>query len=212
MAAARGDAVIARLLAACAALMLACAAHAQDGLEAIRERLAQPALLRGEFTQEKQLAGFRNPLRSSGRFVLARERGIVWDTLQPFASSMVVTADRIRSRLPDGSARVEVDAAQQPALGAVNATLFALFAGELAVLSERFDIEPAVVDAERWTLGLTPKAGGLAEVFVRIDLEGDAHVRKVRIEERSGDTTLIAFDALSATPVALSDDEARAFD
>ncbi|MBB5206774.1 outer membrane lipoprotein carrier protein LolA [Chiayiivirga flava] len=204
--------MIARLLAAGAALLLACGAHAQDRLDAIRERLAQQTLLRGEFSQEKRLAGFRNPLRSSGRFVLARKRGIVWDTLQPFASSMVVTADRIRSRLPDGSARVEVDVAQQPALGAVNATLFALFAGELAVLSERFDIEPAVVDGARWTLGLTPKAGGLAEVFVRVDLEGDAYVREVRIEERGGDITRIAFDALRTTPAELSEAEARAFD
>lgn len=201
-----------RTVAALGLLLLSFVATAQDGLDAIRERLAQPTLLRGGFSQSKQLAGFRNPLRSSGRFVLARDRGILWETLQPFPSAMVVTADRIRSRLPDGSARVEVDAAQQPALGAVNAMLFALFAGDVTVLSERFDTRPAVMDEGRWTLGLVPKVGGLAEVFVRIDLEGDAYVRKVCIEERGGDITQIDFEALSETPAALSDDEARKFD
>lgn len=193
-------------------LLGAGAATAVDGLDAIRERLAQPTVLRGDFTQAKQLAGFRNPLRSSGRFVLARERGIVWETLQPFPSAMVVTADRIRSRLPDGSSRIEVDAAQQPALAAVNAMLFALFAGDVAVLSERFETTSAMLDANGWTLGLVPKAGGLAEVFERIDLEGDAYVRKVRIGERGGDVTTIHFDALSDTPATLADDEAQAFD
>lgn len=196
-------------------LVLLCTAgiaSAQDSLDGIRERLARPDVLRGEFTQHKQLAGFRNPLRSSGSFVLARERGIVWRTLAPFPSTTVVTADRILSRLPDGSSRVELDAREQPALGAVNALLFALFAGDVAVLSERFDTTPATPDDTRWTLGLVPKPGSLRDIFVRIELEGDAYVRNVRIEERGGDVTEIIFAALVDTPAAPTDDEARQFE
>lgn len=196
-------------------LMLLCMtsiASAQDSLDGIRERLEQPAVLRGEFTQQKHLAGFRNPLRSNGAFVLARERGIVWRTLAPFPSTTVVTADRILSRLPDGSSRVELDAREQPALGAVNALLFALFAGDVAVLSERFETTPAMPDDTRWTLGLVPKPGALRDIFVRIELEGDAYVRNVRIEERGGDVTGISFAALVDTPAALTDDEARQFE
>ena len=201
-------------LLACAFVLLCMAgiASAQDSLDGIRERLAQPAVLRGDFTQQKRLAGFRNPLRSSGAFVLARERGIVWRTLAPFPSTTVVTADRILSRLPDGSTRVELDAKEQPALGAVNALLFAVFAGDVAALSERFEAAPATAGDARWTLGLVPKPGALDDVFVRIELEGDAYVRQVRIEERGGDVTEISFAALIDTPPALTDDEVRQFE
>ena len=195
-----------------ASLFLVDIASAQDGLDGIRKRLVQPAVLRGEFTQQKRLTGFRNPLRSSGAFLLAKEHGIVWRTLVPFPSTMVVTSDRILSRLADGSTRIELDAQEQPALGAVNALLFALFAGDVEVLSERFETAAAMPDSSHWTLGLVPKPGAFGAVFLRIDVEGDAFVRHVRIEERGGDVTEISFTALIDAPAALTDDEARQFD
>ena len=200
------------LMLLCLLSCLSGTAWTQDGLDGIRERLAQPKVLRGEFTQQKHLAGFRNPLRSSGSFVLSRERGIVWETLAPFPSKTVITSDRILSRLPDGSMRVEMDGEQQPALAAVNALLFALFAGDVAALSERFETTPATSDATRWTLGLVPKPGALDRVFLRLEVQGDAFVRRVRIEERGGDVTEIAFEKLSAAATTLSDDEARQFE
>lgn len=208
------SAIAMRLL--CAGLMLvAClggSASAQDSLAGITERLARPDVLRGEFSQEKRLAGFRNPLRSSGSFLLVRERGIVWRTLAPFPSTTVVTSDRILSRQPDGSSRVELDAKQQPALGAVNALLFALFAGDIAALSDRFEAAAAVPDDTHWTLELTPKPGALDDIFVRIVLSGDSYVRHVRIAERGGDITEISFAALVDAPAALTDEEARQFE
>ena len=39
---------------------LALPAHAKDG-DGVRARLAKPAVLRGQFEQQKQLQGFRNP-------------------------------------------------------------------------------------------------------------------------------------------------------
>ena len=59
------------------AMLIAMAApvHAADG-DGVRARLAKPAVLRGQFEQQKQLQGFRNPLKSSGDFLLLRDRGI----------------------------------------------------------------------------------------------------------------------------------------
>ena len=93
-------------------------AVAAEPLARVRAQVAQVPLLRGEFRQEKQVAGFRNPLRSSGRFLLARDKGVVWTTLAPFPSETVITQDRILSRQRDGSRRVEVDGRQQLACAA----------------------------------------------------------------------------------------------
>src|SRR5690606_19819152 len=128
------------LRASLLALMLACgvvvpAAAADVTVDSIAREVARPAVLRGEFAQEKQVSGFRNPLRSQGRFVVARGRGVIWSTLRPFPAEMVVTADRILSRQRDGSTRVELDAREQPALRSVNAVLFALMSGDVQALS-----------------------------------------------------------------------------
>lgn len=181
-------------------------------LNAIRARIAPVAVLRGVFSQEKHLAGFRNPLRSQGRFLLVRERGVRWTTLTPFPSEMVVTHDRILTRQRDGSSRVEVDARQQPALRSINTLLFALMGGDLAALMTRFELQSATLDALEWQVTLRPRPGALAQVFTRITLAGDGHVRHVALEESNGDRTAIAFSQLAESPVQLSPDEARGFE
>ena len=67
-------------------------AMAADPLAQVRSQMAQVPVLRGDFTQEKQVAGFKNPLRSNGRFLLARHKGVVWTTTAPFPSEIVITA------------------------------------------------------------------------------------------------------------------------
>lgn len=183
-----------------------------DAAATVKARLAQPEVLRGRFAQEKKLAGFNNPLRSDGRFVLARGQGVIWDTLAPFASGMTVTPDRVLSRAADGSNQVEIDARQQPGLAAVNRLLFAVLGGDVAALSERFDLVLDAGEGEQWRLKLTPRPGAVADVLTTVTLEGDRYVRKVHIEERAGDITSIVFDDLTDTPATLSDAEARRFE
>ena len=83
-----------------------------EALAGVRERIEQPEVLRGRFEQEKQLKGFRNPLRSTGTMLLVRERGIAWDTSEPFASSAVLTREKLTSELPDGSLIQHADAGE----------------------------------------------------------------------------------------------------
>ena len=162
--------------------------------------------------QEKQLQGFKHPLNSEGRLLVARTHGVIWTTLKPFPSELVLTRDRILSRQADGRSRVEVDARTQPALRSVNAMLFALMSGDVQALTARFDARPSLRADNGWTLLLTPKPGALAQAFAQITLEGDRYVRSVLIEERNGDRTRLQFTALAESPAQLSADEARRFD
>lgn len=198
------------------ALMLACgavlpASAAETTVESIAAEVARPAVLRGGFSQEKQVSGFRNPLRSQGRFVVARGHGVIWSTLTPFPSEMVITADRILSRQRDGRTRVELDAREQPALRSVNAILFALMSGDVQALSGQFNVS-ATREGQGWALRLTPKSPVLAKAFASLALHGDHYVRQVEIIEASQDRTLIAFSALTETPATLSADEAARLD
>lgn len=184
---------------------------ADPQVEAITATMARPDVLRGQFTQEKQVSGFSNPLRSQGRFVVAREHGVIWTTLKPFPSEVVVTADRILSRQRDGSTRVELDARQQPALRSVNAVMFALMSGDVQALSSQFNVA-ATREGRGWRLHLTPKSSMLARAFRSLTLHGDRHVREVEIVEANDDRTRIRFSEMSEAPATLDADEARRFD
>lgn len=179
-----------------------------EALSKLREHIEQAPVLRGQFTQEKRVAGFRNPLRSSGRFVLDVQRGVIWDTREPFASEVLLTPERIATRLPDGRLHVEADARQQPELAVINATLFALMAGRIEVLEQEFRIRSLSVVGQQWQLELEPRDARLAQVFTRIDLTGARHVEQVLLHAHDGDHTLIRFTGLSTEPARLSADEA----
>ncbi len=53
--------------------------------------LAADEVLRGSFAQQRQLSGFKTPLRTEGRFVLAPVRGLIWQAEKPFAVTTVIT-------------------------------------------------------------------------------------------------------------------------
>jgi len=197
----------------CALLLVAAplVQAADAAVDAITQAVARPDVLRGQFTQEKQVSGFKNPLRSQGQFVVARKHGVIWSTLKPFPSEVVVTADRILSRQRDGSTRVELDARQQPAMRSVNAIMFALMSGDVQALSSQFNVE-ATREGQGWRLKLTPKSAMLAKAFQSLTLQGDRYVRQVEIIEANQDRTRIQFTALSEAPATLNADEARRFE
>ncbi len=185
---------------------------AADDLELVRQRVAQVRVLRGGFEQEKRIAGFRNPLRSQGRFLLSRDKGVVWTTLKPFPSEMVITRERILSRDEAGNSRVQADSKRQPALRQVNAMMFALMGGDVSALAARFEIDAEALPGNAWSLTLKPKAAALEKTFSRIELHGDRYVREVEILEAGGDRTVLKFVELSETPARLDADEASRFD
>lgn len=186
-------------------------ARAADPLAQVRAQVAQVSALRGEFTQEKQVAGFKNPLRSNGRFLLARGKGVVWTTTAPFPSEIVITQDRILSRQRDGSRRVEVDGKQQPGLRSVNAMMFALMSGDMKALTSTFEVkeEPA---GQGWKMTLVPRSRQLAQAFTSVRLAGDRYVREVELREANGDLTRLRFSGMSEAPTTLSRDEAARFE
>ncbi len=182
-----------------------------DPLAEVRSQVAQVPLLRGEFSQEKRVAGFRNPLRSNGRFLLVRDKGVVWSTTAPFPSETVITQDRILSRQRDGSRRVEVDGRQQPGLRSVNAMMFALMSGDMKALTSTFEVKAEPV-ARGWKMTLVPRSRQVAQAFTSVRLSGDRYVREVELREANGDLTRLRFSGMSESPATLSRDEAARFE
>ena len=178
-------------------------------IETIGQRVVDAPVLRGAVEQRKTVKGFRNPLVSRGNFLVARELGVVWHTLQPFESTLVVTRDRLISHQSDGSVGTLIDAHDEPGLRMVNELLFALIRADLAVLTARFYIEGSLQRGDVWQLTLTPRDEMLAQWLTRAELEGDDHVRIVRLDEVRGDSTLIRFGEQQVGDVPTASETAR---
>ncbi|WP_255989072.1 outer membrane lipoprotein carrier protein LolA [Chitinolyticbacter albus] len=185
-------------------------APAADLAQSVRERLAQPPVLRGEFEQRKQVAGFKKPLLSRGDFIVARERGVLWRTTSPFASQLRLTRNEIVAT-QGGQVAFRLDAAKEPSVRMINALLFALLNGDIDALTEHFGVD-GEASGQQWQLVLTPKSAALARLMTRVSLSGDQYVRQIDIAEANGDRTAIRFSAQHSTPSRLSGEEAARFD
>ena len=178
----------------------------------VRVKLADTPVLRGQFEQNKHLQGFRGSLLSKGDFLLARDRGVIWNTRSPFASTIVLTKQRLLARQADGNTRIVGVDGKAPAVATMNALLMALLSGDIAVLSRQFDLKETTLSDGLWQLELAPKPGGLAKVFRRIVLRGTKHVESVQLQEASGDSTDIRFSLLRDSPALLSAEETKSFE
>lgn len=166
------------------------AAIAEPSLaQAVRERLQQPEWLRGEFTQTKKVPGFAKPLVSTGNFVAARGRGVLWRTLKPFASELRLTQNEIRAT-QGGQTAMRLDAAREPAVRLITTLMFSLLNGDVSGLADVFEVTGSTKGAS-WQLSLAPKPGALQQVLKKVELEGDGFVRRIQLFEANGDESLI---------------------
>jgi len=175
----------------------------------IQAILAKPKVLCGRFDQTKRLAGLKNPLRSSGRFCVVADKGVLWRSLQPFANTLRLTRDEIVQWQGERVTQ-RLNAQQEPTLRLINSLLFAVLAGDFGQLEKHFDVDGVVRDGT-WNVKLKARDSGVAKVIGAIALEGGAYVKNITIDEATGDRTHIVFSAIQTGDHAMSSDEAALF-
>jgi hypothetical protein len=188
------------------------AASAQDDatLRQIQALLAKPAAMCGRFDQAKTLVGLRHPVRSSGRFCVVLDKGVLWTTVLPFPATLRLTKDEIVEYHGDQVTK-RLSAREEPTVGVINDLLGSLLQGDLNRLTGSFAISGAV-DQQDWKARLVPKDRGMKHVISGIELNGSAFVRQITIHEASGDVTDIMFSAIVTGPAALRPEESRQFE
>lgn len=166
-----------------------------DDAAALLGRLHEPAVLRGDFVQSRQIAGFRQPVESSGHFVVARGTGLLWHTTRPFESLLSATGERLRVSNGEGQPEMTLDARREPMLRTISGLLQSVVAADIAALEAQFDVQVRLVGDAGWELALQPRETMLRERFPSMELAGAAHVATVVLREHGGDTTTIRFSA-----------------
>lgn len=186
-------------------VLLACPPAMAFDLADLQKQLSAPAVVSGNFVQEKHLRALAQPLTSQGRFVLARDHGLLWLLRTPLRQDYRINANGIARRDPDGWQTLP----NQSAGAQQNRLFFAVLQGDSSGLQRDFELSLSG-DAEHWQLRLTPRSLLLKQIFTRIDITGGRFVERIDLAETQGDSTVLRMqDSRGAT--ALSESERRDF-
>ncbi len=177
----------------------------QTALAHLTERLDQVRLIQAEFTQTKTLLALKRPLKTSGRLVFMRDKGVLWRIEKPYQASYLLGPDTVVEITPDGHRRVR-PVQEVPALAQVGNVFQAIFRGNLQSLENHFNVR-ADANAATFQVVLDPKPP-VARFLKRITARGGQFLDGIDIEETSGDRTRIEFTGTRLdTPLADTDRE-----
>lgn len=188
-----------------AALLLAAPLALAFDLEQLSAQLAEPAVVRGPFIQEKHLRALPQPLTSQGRFVLAKDQGLLWLLHSPLQQDYRIDDAGIARREGGNWQRLP----QQSAAARQNRLFLAVLQGNGSGLQRDFELALSGT-ADAWRLSLTPRSALLQQIFSRIEIAGGALVERIELVETQGDRTLLRLPQ-SEAGAALNEAERRAF-
>ncbi|MFV3371566.1 outer membrane lipoprotein carrier protein LolA [Pseudomonas sp. NY15435] len=166
-------------------LMLAPLAHAFD-LPQLAAQLGKPAVVRGEFVQEKHLRSLPQPLVSKGHFVLAKQHGLLWLLQTPLKQDYRIDDKGIARRDASGWQQLP----QRSASAQQNRLFLAVLEGDSSGLQRDFDLALSG-ESNDWKLTLTPRAVLLKQIFDSIEIAGGELVQRIELHEAQGDRTVL---------------------
>ncbi|MGE5540453.1 MAG: outer membrane lipoprotein carrier protein LolA [Gemmatimonas sp.] len=151
------------------------------------QSLGADEVLRGRFVQERQLSGFKSPLRSEGHFVLAPSRGLIWDADKPFAVTTIITPDGLAQNI-DGSQALRLDAAKVPFLSRLYDMLGGALSGDWRRMEADFTVTRTGND-KSWRVSMVPRTSdNVAMPFRSIEVTGGRFVDVIVMTRPDGDT------------------------
>lgn len=153
--------------------------------------------LEGGFSQQRHISILSLPLQSSGKFSYTRGEGLVWETLEPVRSRVVISSTQGVTVASNGNTAQTVTSSK------LLAEIFlGVFSGDFSQIDTLFNIaaQPLVNQStNRWAILLTPKDKRLGEHITSIQIEGSAYVESIFLNEGNGDGTDIKLQVLSQT-------------
>ncbi|MCL2139346.1 MAG: outer membrane lipoprotein carrier protein LolA [Treponema sp.] len=170
--------------------------------------LAEKPVIKGNFVQEKYLNRFDRSLESSGNFIIAVKQGMVWETVQPFPSTMILGKDFIMQSRPDGQKSV-LNAQGNETFTQMADVMSSIFSGQSKGLLENFEVY-FLGSVSNWNMGLMSRDSIFASFVKKITMSGDSAIRSIRIFEQNGDVITYTLSN-PVYPTALNDHEKAFF-
>lgn len=163
---------------------------ALEGLEVLRRGFAELTDFTAEITQEKQLALMKQKMVSRG-VIRFRKPGTFYMELYPPNGSLLLMRDNVLTiRLPEQGMTDRMVLPPEQSLE----KWMAFLSRPITTLPEGMDVK-GVRQGDSWTVHILPAGtGGVKELQITFDLEG--RIRRLAIEERNRDRTVIRFTSM----------------
>ncbi len=141
-------------------------------LKSVCDGLSKTPITKGDFTQIKTINAKGRTLKSSGNFIISLE-GIMWKTLKPFPSNLIVTENAMIQIAADGKKNV-MSASDNQIFQNISKTLRSVFAGDSKELENNFKVAFENKENGLWSVVLTPKDSTIAAVMQTLELSGSS--------------------------------------
>lgn len=172
--------------------------------------LAPGEILRGTFIQERHLKDVPTALYSEGTFTLTPDRGLIWHTIKPIDTTIVLSRGGLL-QFTGGTKTQRISASRISAFSELHKIFLSVLSGDRNTLEKIFDVT-AKVDQKTWSLSLRPKTLAGAAGMRLLTINGEQVVQLIRIERGESDYDIITFANHIKSVAALSDREEALFD
>lgn len=160
--------------------------HTEASFRAACRSISQHPIVRGNFEQEKFISRLNRSLKSSGNFIIAANLGMVWDTVTPFPSTLVLGSDFIIQSRPGGQ-RTVLSAQGNETFLRMADVISAVFTGNEQGLIDNFEVY-YYERGSSWELALIPLDNSINSFANVIVMNGDTVIRSIQITEQNDDT------------------------
>lgn len=179
---------------------------AADLLEEVYSRVSAHPVTRGELTQVQYIKVANRSLISKGTFVMAADRGVIFEITEPFPSSMVVTEEKLVQTLPGNVVSV-MDGKENAMFKNIAKIIHSVFSNDVQVLKDNFQV--SVTGGPKDVVKLVPKDPLLSMLFLEITLTVGDSIDSVSVIETGGNWVNYAFNNKSFPEKLTSDEEQR---
>ena len=177
-----------------------------DQLEDVYKRISAHPVTKGEFTQEQYIKVANRSLISRGNFVMAADKGVIFEIAEPFPSSMVVTEDKLVQTL-SGNVVAVMDGKENAMFKNIAKIIHSVFSNDVQVLRDNFQV--SVTGGPKDVVELVPKDPLLSMMFLKITLAVGDSIDSVSVIETGGNWVNYNFNNKSFPEKLTSDEEQR---
>ncbi|GHV83855.1 hypothetical protein AGMMS50212_11950 [Spirochaetia bacterium] len=178
------------------------------------DKLSKNNIVKGNFIQRKEAAAVKRIFVSTGNFVIAKDLGIILQTLTPVSSTLIAGPNSLTQR-NDSGVQSRIDAKGNRSFLWIAETISSIFTGDITTLQKSFFVEFIESNGE-WVMNLTPKHREMKAFAEKVIIKGGEssgrHVinEVTMIEQKSGSTELFFYE--SVFPEMLTPDEIQLFE
>ncbi|MBI5664968.1 MAG: outer membrane lipoprotein carrier protein LolA [Nitrospirae bacterium] len=168
--------------------------------------------LKTDFTQEKDLAVFRNKIIIKGRIYLQKPRTVAWHVDEPLKYSVLITDKLIRQWDEDTNQVQEIPLSKNPMFRVVIDQLTAWFSGRYVQLLDDYTVSSKKTNPLEIEF-IPRETGNMKKIIKAITVtfrEDRKYLQKVQFDEVSGDSTTITFkNTIFNAPIDSADLEVK---